>query len=107
MTTTSLRPRAETDLVERARHYRREGGDEFGERFFDAAVVALDAIGPMPGAGSPRAGELCGIAGLRIGRVIGFPCGWFHFVNDDHVDIVRLLPDAQDISAALASIGQE
>ena len=56
----------------------------------------------MPGAGSPRVGELCGIPGLRVRRIAGFPCGWFYFVTPDHVDIVRLLADAQDLPAIFA-----
>jgi len=102
VTVTLLRPLAEADLIERTRYYRREGGDSLGERFFDAAVTALDAIGRMPGAGSPRIGELCGIPGLRVRRVLSFPCGWFYFVADDHVDVVRLLTDAQDLPTFLA-----
>jgi toxin ParE1/3/4 len=95
VTPTHLRPRAEVDLVERTRNYRREGGDERSNRFFDAAVAALDAIGRMPGAGTARVGEICDIPSLRCRRVVGFPCGWFHFVATDHIDVVRLLPDAK------------
>lgn len=51
MTATLLRPLAEADVVERTRYYRREGGDALADRFFAAAVAALDAIGRMPGAG--------------------------------------------------------
>jgi toxin ParE1/3/4 len=102
-----LRPRAEFDLVERAHYYRDEGGADLAERFFDAAMAALDAIGRMPGAGSPRVGELCGIDGLRVRRISNFPCGWFYFAGSDRVDIVRLLADAQDITAVLAEIAQE
>ena len=101
MTTTRLRPLAEADLVERTRSYRREGGDQLGERFFGAAVAALEAIGRMPGAGSPRMGELCGVPGLRFRSVAGFPCGWFYFVAADHVDVVRLLAEAQDLPTLL------
>lgn len=97
MTPTSLRPLAETDLIERTRRYRREGRNQLGERFFVAATAALDAIGRMPGAGSPIVGELCDIPGLRFRRVAGFPCGWFYFVATDHIDVVRLLADAQDL----------
>jgi len=107
VTQTLLRPQAETDLIERTRHYRREGGDDLGERFFDAAALALAAIGRMPGAGSPRWGELCGIEGLRVRRVLGFPCGWFYFARDDRIDIVRLVAGAQDIAAVLADIEHE
>jgi len=99
-----LRPQAEVDLVERTRYYRREAGDDVAARFFEAAVSVLGAIGRMPGAGSPRVGELCGIDGLRVRRVSGFPCGWFYFAHDDNVDVVRLLADAQNIEALLADI---
>ena len=101
MTTTRLRPLAEADLVERTRYYRLEGGDQLGERFFGAAIAALDAIGRMPGAGSPRVEELCGVPGLRFRSVAGFPCGWFYFIAADHVDVVRLLAEAQDLPAIL------
>lgn len=103
MTTARLRPLAEADLVERTRYYRREGGDQLGERFFGAAIAALDAIGRMPGAGSPRVGELCGVPGLRFRSVAGFPCGWFYFIAADHVDVVRLLAEAQDLPALLGN----
>lgn len=107
MTRPILRPQAEVDLVERTHYYRDEGGSDLGERFFDAAITALDAIGRMPGAGSPRIGEVCGIGGLRVRRIPNFPCGWFYFASSDHVEVVRLLADAQDIAAVLADIDQE
>ena len=107
MTRPILRPQAEVDLVERSRYYRDEGGADLGERFFEAAITALDAIGRMPGAGSPRVGEVCGIDGLRVRRIANFPCAWFYFASGDGVDVVRLLADAQDIAAVLADIDQE
>ena len=107
MTTVLLRPLAEADLIARTRFYRGEGGDGLGERFFDAAVAALGAITRMPGAGSPRVGELCGIPGLRVRRVVGFPCGWFYFIANGHVDVVRLLADAQDLPTILADVAHE
>ncbi len=70
-------------------------------------MATLGAIAQMPGAGSPRAAEMCGIAGLRVRRVSGFPCGWFYFFTDDQVDVVRLLADSQDLSAILAGITNE
>ncbi|MEP7115006.1 MAG: type II toxin-antitoxin system RelE/ParE family toxin [Ilumatobacteraceae bacterium] len=107
MTTALLRPLAEADLIARTRFYGTEGGDGLGERFFDAAVAALDALTRMPGAGSPHVGELCGIPDLRVRRLIGFPCGWFYFIANDHVDIVRLLADAQDLPGILADVVHE
>jgi toxin ParE1/3/4 len=102
-----LRPQAEVDLVERTHYYRDEGGSDLGKRFFDAAITALDAIGRMPGAGSPRVGEVCGIDGLRVRRIPNFPCGWFYFASSHRADVVRLLADAQDIAAVLADIDQD
>ena len=107
MTRPILRPQAEVDLVERAHYYRDEGGSDLAARFFDTAMTALDAIGRMPGAGSPRVGELCGIDGLRVRRIPNFPCGWFYFASGDRADVVRLLADAQDTAAVLADIAQE
>lgn len=107
MTAALLRPLAEADLVERTHYYRREGGDNIGERFFDAAIAALGAMGRMPGAGSPVLGEQCGIPGLRVRRVVGFPCCWFYFVAQEHIDVVRLLADAQDLPTILADSADE
>ena len=107
MTPALLRPLAEADLIARTRFYRTEGGEGLAHRFFDAAVAALDAIARMPGAGSPRFGELCGMPGLPVRRVVGFPCGWFYLSAADHVDVIRLLGDAQDLPAILGEIGQD
>lgn len=101
MTPAWLRPRAEADLVERSRYYGSEVGADVAERFFDAAIAALRAIERMPGTGTPHVGELCGVPGLRMRRVEGFPCGWYYFVRPDHLDVVRLLADAQDLAAIL------
>lgn len=107
MSPARLRPRAEADLVERARHYATETGANVAERFFDAAIAALQAMERMPGTGTPRVGELCGIPGLRMRRVEGFPCGSFYFVHARHIDVVRLLADAQDVAAILDALDDE
>jgi len=104
VTIARLRPQAETDLVERTRYYRAEGGADLGVRFFDAAIASLRAIEEMPGAGSPRVGELCDIPGLRVRTVRGSPVGWLYFIHDDHVDVVRILAEAQELPAFLADL---
>ena len=96
-----LRPRAEADLVEAARHYAKEGSIELAECMFDAALAALEPIARMPAMGSPRLGQLCEIPGLRSWRVKGFPMQWLYFEADDHLDVVRLVGDRQDIIAIL------
>jgi len=97
-----LRPQAEEDLVNAARYYAREGGRALGERMFDAALAALKPIQRMPAMGSPRLGQMCEIAGLRSWRVTGFPLQWFYFETADHLDVVRLLGDRQDIAAIMS-----
>ena len=69
---------------------------------FDTAVDALRPIEGVPGLGSPRIGELCDVPGLRAWGVTGFPVQWFYFEADDHLDVVRLLGDRQDIATILA-----
>jgi len=97
-----LRPLAEHDLVQQTRYYQSAADADVAERFFDAAVEALGTIKTMPGVGSLRLGELCGVPGLRSFRINGFPHGWFYFIAESHVDVVRLLSYAQDIPALLS-----
>jgi toxin ParE1/3/4 len=98
-----LRPQAEADLLEATRHYAKEGNVELAERMFDAAIAALEPIERMPGMGSPRLGQLCEIPGLRSWRVTDFPMQWLYLEADDHLDVVRLLGDRQDIIAILTA----
>ncbi len=86
-----------------ARHDAQEGGVDLDERMFDAALAALKPIQRMPSMGSPRLGLLCEIPGLRFWRVTGFPMQWLYFEAEDHLDIVRLLGDRQDIVAIIGS----
>lgn len=96
-----LRPQAEADLVEATQFYAQQGGIELAERMFDAALAALGPIERMPAMGSPRLGQLCDIPGLRCWRVAEFPMQWLYFEAADHLDVVRLLGDRQDIVAIL------
>ena len=84
-----------------ASYYAKEAGPALGERAFDAALGALEAVQRRPGMGSPRLGRLCEIPSLRARRVPGFPMQWFYFERQDHLDVVRLLGDRQDIIAIL------
>lgn len=88
-----------------ARYYAQEGGFDLGERVFDAALAALEPIRQMPSIGSPRLGLLCDIPSLRCWRVTGFPMQWLYFEASDHIDVVRLLGDRQDIIAILREAG--
>jgi toxin ParE1/3/4 len=94
---------AEDDLTEEARYYAHQGGVGLGERMFDASLEALKPIERMPAIGSPRLGQLCEIPGLRSWRIDGFPVLWFYFEAEDHLDVVRLLAERQDIVAILTA----
>jgi toxin ParE1/3/4 len=96
-----LRPQAQADRVDAARHYASQGSVELAERMFDAAIAALEPLERNPKMGSPRLGQLCEIPGLRSWRVIDVPMQWLCFEAEDHLDVVRLLGDRQDIVAVL------
>ena len=102
MTQARLRPLAEADLIDKTAHYRSAGGNKLAERFFDSALASLRSIERMPGIGSPLLGEMSDIPGLRSRPVKGFPIHWYCFVAEDHLDVVRLLADAQDLPPILS-----
>lgn len=101
MKQAALRPLAVDDLIERSRYYGRAGGQPLAERFFDAAITALRSIEASPGLGSSRVGDMVGLQGLRRQGVDGFPCGWLYLERTDHLDVIRLLADQQDLATAL------
>jgi len=96
-----LRPRAERDLLDAARYYEQHGGRRLAAKAFDGAVAALDSLVRMPGLGSPRIGQDCDVPGLLSWGITGFPMQWFYFEANDHLDVVRLLGDRQDIATTL------
>ena len=96
-----LRPQVLRDQQGEVRHYRREGGARIAVRVAKAADVALDQIELDPGIGSPTLGKLLGIPGLRTWRVTKFPLLWCYFERRDHLDVVRLLGERQDIVSIL------
>ena len=71
-------------------------------KLVNATNAALDQIEVEPGIGSPVLGKILGIPGLRTWQVSKFPLLWFYFERNDHLDVVRLLGERQDISAILA-----
>lgn len=84
------------------RYYRKEAGSQVAVRLVVATNAALDQLELDPGIGSPTLGKAIDVAGLRSWRVTGFPLLWFYFERDDHLDVVRLLGERQDIATILA-----
>jgi len=96
-----LRPQALRDQQGEVRHYRKEGGTRLAVKLANATHTALDQIELDPGIGSPTPGSLLGIPGLRTWRVAKFPLLWCYFDRADHLDVIRLLGERQDIAAIL------
>lgn len=97
-----LRPQARTDRLDAVRYYRKHAGSAVAENLVAATGAALDRIEQNPAIGSPAWSDVLGVSGLRVWRVEGFPVIWFYFERDDHLDIVRLLGERQDIATILA-----
>lgn len=95
-----LRPRAKQDLADTAVCYAEQGGSALGSRFLEAATTALKPLRRMPGLGSPRA-QACGIPGLRVWGVSGWPVAWLYVERDAFLDVLRLLGERQDMAAIL------
>lgn len=98
-----LRPQALRDQQGEVRHYREEGGTRLAMKVLKATNEAVDQIELEPGIGSPRLGKLLSIPGLRTWRVARFPLLWCYFERADHLDVVRLLGERQDIGAILGN----
>jgi toxin ParE1/3/4 len=96
-----LRPQAARDREIDVRYYRQEAGVEVALRLVAASAAALDMIELEPRIGSPTLGKILGVAGLRVWRLEGFPLLWLYFERPDHLDVVRLLGERQDIAAIL------
>jgi len=99
-----LRPQALRDQQGEVRDYRKEGGSRVAVKMANATNAALDQIELDPGIGSPRLGKRLGIPGLRTWRVGKFPLLGCYFERGDHLDVVRLLGERQDI---LSILGEE
>jgi toxin ParE1/3/4 len=96
-----LRPQALRDQQSEVRYYRNDGGARVAVRVVKATNAALDQIELEPGIGSPVLGKRLGVPGLRTWQVAKFPLLWCYVERRDHLDVVRLLGERQDIAAVL------
>lgn len=96
-----LRPQALRDQQGEVRYCRKKGGARVAARAVKATNAALDQIELDPGIGSPTLGKRLGIPGFRTWRVAKFSLLRCYFERGDHLDVVRLLGERQDIAATL------
>lgn len=98
-----LRPQALRDRQSEVRYYRKAGGTRVSVQVARAVDAALDQVEQEPGIGSPVVGKQLGVPGLRVWRVAKFPLLWFYFEHEDHLDVVRLLGERQNVAAILST----
>lgn len=98
-----LRPKAKDDRKNEVRYYRSNAGTTVAENLVNAIHLALDQIKRDPGIGSKRLGLLADIPELRSWRVNGFPLVLLYFERDDHLDVIRLLGERQDILTIIST----
>jgi len=96
-----LRPRARDDRREAVRYYRQNASIDVARRFVGAIKSDLGTLQTHPSIGSPRIGAEVGIAGLRAWSVSGFPVVLLYFEREDHLDVVRILGQREDIATIL------
>jgi toxin ParE1/3/4 len=96
-----LRPRAARDREIELDHYRKEAGTDVAVGLVRVSGSALDVLELEPCIGSPSLGRSLGVAGMRTSRIEGFPLHWIYFERPDHLDVVRLLGDRQELAAFL------
>lgn len=83
------------------RYCRNEGGTRLALKPAKATEPALAQLEVEPGLGLPRPGLLLDIPGLKTWRVSKFLLLSCYFERADHLDVVRLLGERQDILAVL------
>ena len=83
------------------RYYRENAQLGVAGRLVDALERDVGHLQSHPGIGSPALGTKIGIEGLRAWAVSGFPLVILYFEWDDHLDVVRLLGQRQDIATIL------
>lgn len=96
-----VRPRARQDIDSGFNHYLDEAGADVALRFADEVEKSLHLLARQPGLGSQRYAAM-----LRWPAVRGWPLRPWPYVvlyvqHAGHLEIVRVLHTARDISASL------
>ena len=93
---------AQQDIERAFEHYLAVASAAIATRFVLEIDACMQRIERFSGAGSPRYAELLDIEGLRFAVVEQFPYLLFYFEQQDHVDVVRVLHQRQDVPATFA-----
>ena len=96
-----LREVAERDIEQAFSYYLKEAGPGLAVEF----IAALDAMWAQleshPASGSPRYAEQLDLPGLRASLTERFPYVALYVERNNHIDVLRVLHQQQDIPAHL------
>lgn len=98
-----LTEQAANDLEQAFAYYFDVSDLALAERFRDEVNAALQHIARHPGTGSLRYANIGTAVGLRFWTLSHFPYAVFHLAGPRHIDIVRVLHQASDLSRHLIS----
>jgi len=96
-----LRAEADREIDAARDHYMAEGGFDIADGFIEALEAAFRHVSLHPGTGSPRYGHKLSVPGLRSWGLPRFPYIVFYIDMPDHIDVVRVLHSAMDITEVL------
>jgi len=100
------RPRARLDVLEQAIYLGEEASEEVALRFIDAVDAAVRRLAGTPEIGRRREFSSARLAGLRSWPVPGFEKHLiFYRVEEDWIEVVRVVHGARDLSLALENGG--
>lgn len=95
-----LAPIARRDVLDIADYYN-EISTELAERFVTELESTLQGLCSQPGVGSRRYEHFLEDRSLRVWQLGQFPFLIFYRVDDDLIDVLRVLHERRDLSAAL------
>jgi toxin ParE1/3/4 len=94
-----VRPAAEDDLADQARHLARRNA-QLAVRFLEAAERAFEHLAAMPLIGTPRRFRSSHLRGLRSWPLKGFERVLvFYLPLEDGIDVLRVLHGARDLGS--------
>ena len=96
-----LRERAAADIDQAVGYHLAEADTDVALRFVDAVERAVGQISRSPQSGSLRFSYELEIPGLRVRPLARFPYLVFYIVDDEFVDVWRILHSRRDIPVAM------
>lgn len=100
-----LRAAARADVDSAIDRFLAEARYDVAEGFVDSLAAAYTHIASHPGTGSPRHAVKLNIGGLRFWALGRYPYLVFFFEMPNHVEVVRVVHGAMDISQAFDGPG--